>query len=91
MIPNLTLILRFLPWTPLETLFPCFIAHLYIYFATGQSWLTSWGYTSDLPEDYDKLYALARRGADASEVIIIKFQTLQTAFNNLKILSAMLS
>ncbi|XP_023335396.1 carboxypeptidase B isoform X2 [Eurytemora carolleeae] len=35
----------------------------------GQSWLTSWGYTSDLPEDYDKLYALARRGADASESV----------------------
>ena len=57
-----------------------FTTSLY-YLAIGQSWLTSWGYTSDLPEDYDKLYALARKGADASEVNYNNLHTLQTTFN----------
>ena len=35
----------------------------------GQYWLTSWGYKNDLPEDYDKLVNLGRKGATAIRCI----------------------
>lgn len=35
----------------------------------GQYWLTSWGYTRTLPEDYDKIVNLARKGVEASKCI----------------------
>ena len=35
---------------------------------TGEYWLTTWGYKTELPVDYEKQTKLARRGVDAIKV-----------------------
>jgi hypothetical protein len=53
----------------------------------GQYFLTSWGYTSDYPEDYDELYALAVDAAGSLEKLYGTQYTIGTATNVLYVAS----
>ena len=41
------------------------------YFWLGEYWLTTWGYKTELPVDYEKQANLARRGVNAIKVNFI--------------------
>ena len=43
----------------------------YLYFWLGEYWLTTWGYKTELPVDYEKQANLARRGVNAIKVNFI--------------------
>ncbi|GAB6031797.1 corticosteroid- binding protein [Chamberlinius hualienensis] len=53
----------------------------------GQLWLTPWGYTSKIPNDYEELHQLATRGAQAIKSVYGTTYTIGTSTNVLYIAS----